>query len=82
MPSSVIRDFEYESEALELTITFVSGRIYVYLAVPAEVYDYFSTAFSKGTFFNHPRRPRVSRTHPALVRPRNPGIQNELGGGG
>ena len=52
MPSSVIRDFDYDSEAQELTITFVTGRIYVYLAVPAEVYDDFATAFSKGTFFN------------------------------
>ena len=52
MPSSVIRDFNYDSEAQELTITFITGRIYVYLAVPAEVYDDFSTAFSKGTFFN------------------------------
>lgn len=52
MPSSVIRDFDYDSEAQELTISFVTGRIYVYLAVPAEMYDDFSTAFSKGTFFN------------------------------
>jgi hypothetical protein len=52
MPSSVIRDFDYDSHAQELTITFVTGRIYAYLAVPTEVYDAFATAFSKGTFFN------------------------------
>ena len=52
MPSSVIRDFEYDSEIRELTITFVTGRIYVYLAVPAEAYDDFAAAFSKGIFFN------------------------------
>jgi hypothetical protein len=52
MPSTVIRAYDYDAEAQELTITFVTGRIYVYLAVPAEAYDEFSTAFSKGIFFN------------------------------
>jgi KTSC domain len=52
MPSTVIRAYNYDAEAQELTITFVTGRIYVYLAVPSEAYDEFSTAFSKGTFFN------------------------------
>lgn len=52
MPSSVIRDFDYDSETRDLTIAFVTDRIYVYLAVPTEVYDDFAAAFSKGTFFN------------------------------
>jgi KTSC domain len=52
MPSTVIRAFAYDSETRELTVTFVTGRIYAYLAVPADVYDDFATAFSKGTFFN------------------------------
>jgi hypothetical protein len=52
MPSSVIRDFDYDSTVKELTITFVTGRMYVYRRVPEDVYDGFSMAFSKGTFFN------------------------------
>ena len=52
MPSRVIRDFDYDSEARELTVTFVTGRIYVYLAAPPETYDNYAAAFSKGTFFN------------------------------
>lgn len=52
MPSSVIRDFDYDSDTQELTITFVTGRIYIYLAVPPEAYDEFATALSKGTYFN------------------------------
>ena len=52
MPSSVIRKHHYEPDAEELTITFVTGRIYLYKEVPAEVYGEFCDAYSKGTFFN------------------------------
>ena len=52
MPSSVIRDHHYEPDARELTITFVSGRMYLYKGVPAEVYADFCDAPSKGAFFN------------------------------
>jgi hypothetical protein len=52
MPSTVIRAYDYDAEAQVLTITFVTGRTYVYFAVPSEAYDDFATAFSKGTFFN------------------------------
>jgi hypothetical protein len=36
-----------------LTITFVTGRRYVYDDVSQDVYDAFKAAFSRGTFFNH-----------------------------
>ena len=52
MPSTVIRDHHYEPEERELTISFATGRIYVYRDVPEEVYADFSAAFSKGSFFN------------------------------
>ena len=53
MPSSVIRFFRYAPETRELTVTFVSGRLYVYEDVPPEVAAAFRNARSKGTFFNH-----------------------------
>jgi hypothetical protein len=52
MPSSVIRSYSYSAKTSELTITFVSGRRYVYTDVPQDVFDAFKAATSKGTFFN------------------------------
>lgn len=52
MPSSVIRDFEYEPEFARLTITFTTGRVYQYFMVPLDVVASFQAARSKGTFFN------------------------------
>lgn len=53
MPSTVIRGHSYDRGKTELAITFVTGRRYIYQAVPPDVYDAFKAAFSKGTFFNH-----------------------------
>ena len=52
MPSSVIRKRFYDPGASRLTITFVTGRIYVYEDVPPDVIADFDAAFSKGQFFN------------------------------
>ncbi len=52
MPSSVIRFFRYAPDRQELTVTFVSGRVYVYEDVPPEVAAAFRDVRSKGTFFN------------------------------
>jgi hypothetical protein len=52
MPSTVIRSHSYDRETSELTITFVTGRRYVYDDVPRDVYGAFKAAFSRGTFFN------------------------------
>jgi hypothetical protein len=52
VPSSVIRSFSYSAKNSELSITFVSGRRYVYTDVPQDVFDAFKAATSKGTFFN------------------------------
>jgi KTSC domain len=52
MPSTAIRYFRYDAAKLELQVTFVTGRRYVYDDVPPEVYEAFRTAFSKGAFFN------------------------------
>ena len=52
MPSSAIRDFEYDASSEQLLITFVTRRTYVYERVPERVYDEFIAAPSKGAFFN------------------------------
>lgn len=52
MPSSVIAKFHYDAAHAKLTVVFVSGRVYQYFAVPAEVAAAFQQAPSKGAFFN------------------------------
>ena len=58
MPSSVIAAIDYDADISRLTITFVSGRIYDYYAVPAAIVAAFSRAESKGAFFNTAIRDR------------------------
>ncbi len=60
MPSSAIRNLFYVPAKRELWVTFVSGRRYVYAEVPADVFDAFKTAPSRGTFFNHEIRDRYA----------------------
>ncbi|MCK1541549.1 KTSC domain-containing protein [Bradyrhizobium sp. 160] len=60
MPSSVIRFFRYAPDTRELKVTFVSGRLYVYEDVPADVAAAFSQARSKGSFFNREIRDRYA----------------------
>jgi KTSC domain-containing protein len=58
MPSTAIRNLFYVLKKRELEVTFVSGRSYVYADVPADVFEAFKTAESRGTFFNHEIRDR------------------------
>ncbi len=51
MPSSVIRRFSYDEPHRRLRVTFTSGDVYDYDAVPPEVVADFRAAFSKGRFF-------------------------------
>jgi hypothetical protein len=52
MPSAVIRDFSYNVATRQLTVTFATGRVYVYAAVPPDVHNAFRASGSKGRFFN------------------------------
>jgi len=52
MPSTAIRDIDYDAERLLLFVTFVTGRVYAYERVPQDVSDAFQQASSKGAFFN------------------------------
>jgi hypothetical protein len=60
MPSTVIKDFEYEPELARLTITFTTGRIYQYFMVPPDVAASLQGALSKGAYFNDRIRDRFS----------------------
>src|SRR5262249_21373483 len=52
MPSLAISNIGYDRQTERLTVTFMTGRIYEYVDVPAEVAAAFRSAFSKGTYFN------------------------------
>ena len=52
MPSTAIKSYEYISAEKRLRITYISGAIYDYLGVPAEVYAAMKAYRSKGTFVN------------------------------
>lgn len=52
MPSSVISSFTYEPERQRLVVTFVTGRVYEYAEVSADVAARLRASFSKGVFFN------------------------------
>ena len=52
MPSTVIRTTHYEPETRLLLIVFQTGRRYIYMDVPPEVYAGLKAAYSRGAFFN------------------------------
>jgi hypothetical protein len=60
MPSTVVRGYLYDSAKRELWITFVTGRRYVYSAVPQDVFDAFKASASRGVFFNREIRDRYA----------------------
>ncbi|MES2396379.1 MAG: KTSC domain-containing protein [Bacteroidota bacterium] len=52
MPSSVIRNINYDKVSHTLKIIFVSGMEYHYQKVPLRFYQMLRTARSKGRYFN------------------------------
>jgi hypothetical protein len=58
MPSRVITAFDYDESRNELTVRFVSGRVYVYSLIAPAIMERMRTAFSKGSFFNREIRNR------------------------
>lgn len=53
MPSTIIQKSQYDPQTQVLSIWLVTnGKRYDYQDVPAEIYDAFRAAFSKGRFFN------------------------------
>jgi hypothetical protein len=60
MPSTAIRQAVYDAPAQVLTLTFVTGRRYRYVGVPAAVAEGFAAARSKGGYFNARIRDRFA----------------------
>jgi hypothetical protein len=58
MPSQAIKSYAYDESRNELTVTFATGRGYVYALVPPDVFAAFQAAASKGAFLNHHIRDR------------------------
>ncbi len=52
MPSTAIRLIAYDEASQRLSVTFVTGRRYLYERVPKHIYEAFVMAESRGTFFN------------------------------
>jgi hypothetical protein len=60
MPSTAIADIDYDDDRQQLTVTFVTGRVYRYADVPFDVATSFQSAFAKGAFFNSKIRDRYA----------------------
>ena len=69
MPSRAIRATAYDESRNELTVTFVSGRAYIYALVPPDVAAALKAAASQGAFVNAHIRDRYPH-RPAKVEPR------------
>ena len=52
MPSSVIRNYQYDADHRLLLIDFQTGRRYVYIDVPEAEVAAMRAALSKGRYFN------------------------------
>jgi hypothetical protein len=80
MPSTVIRSINYESALSRLTVTFTTGRIYDYFAVPQNIADAFRSSLSKGAYFNaniRDKYPCKERTRLRLA-PKDGTLQEQL----
>lgn len=71
MPSSAIRLISYNEASERLTVTFVTGRTYVYENVPEKLHRDFLAAESKGRFFNDNIRDRFDFREITSKRQRN-----------
>jgi hypothetical protein len=69
VPSSVIQSFAYDKEERRLVVRFVSGKVYRYEEVPAEIAEGFRAAASKGTYFNDVIRDRFPFARSRSKRP-------------
>lgn len=58
MPSQAIESYAYDQSRSELTVTFATGRCYVYSLVPSDAFVAFEAASSKGAFLNRHIRDR------------------------
>jgi hypothetical protein len=52
MPTNAIRLIAYDGASQRLSVTFITGRRYLYERVPKHIHDAFLRASSRGTFFD------------------------------
>lgn len=79
MPSLAIRSFSYDQRRNELTVTFTTGRGYVYSLVPPDVAAAFAAAASKGRFLNERIRDRYPYRKTKAPSPaERPSLRNAL----
>ncbi|MEX0851819.1 MAG: KTSC domain-containing protein [Bauldia sp.] len=80
MPSQAIRSFAYDASRNELTVTFASGRGYVYSLVSPAVAAALAASGSKGVFHNAHIRDRYPfrKLKAALVQTAQPSLREAL----
>lgn len=83
MPSTVIRDWSYDEARNELTVEFVTGKVYVYSLVPPAEAAAMRAAFSKGEYFNqhirkYPFRQAKGETPESRQKPAGPSLLDKL----
>jgi hypothetical protein len=62
MPSTVIAATHYDADTAVLKVVFLSGMVYEYQGVPAQVYAEMRAARSKGKFLNE----RIKSNYPFI----------------
>lgn len=62
MPSTAIRRYIYRPKAGALDIEFITGKVYRYFEVPADIAAGFVRFRSKGGYFNRALRDRFAFT--------------------
>lgn len=50
MPSTVIKQMDYDAVTSTLTVSFVSGQVYLYMNVPETVYKDLAASRVKGRY--------------------------------
>jgi lysyl-tRNA synthetase class 2 len=83
MPSTVIRDWRYDQSRNELTVEFVTGKVYVYSLVPPSAAAAMRAAFSKGEYFNEHIRDKyryrqIKGDAPKPKKPPEPSLLDQL----
>ena len=78
MPSPAIRAYAYDADRNELTLTFATGRAYVYSLVPPAVFAAFEAAASRGAFHNAHLRDRFPFRKVKAERPAGAGLREAL----
>jgi hypothetical protein len=64
---AAIRAHSYDARRNELTVTFATGRVYVYALVPPAVADAFAAAASQGSYLNRHIRDRYPTRRIAAI---------------